>query len=371
MWFSNIKTGVENYTENLVASMLKHTEKCKFIIFTNQEAELELPTSERIEVVRLKAPIRRIGSEQWAIRGKMSEYNLELLHTPAFSAPIFYRGSQVLTIHDVAFLRYPQAVPKKVSIYMKLFMKLSVKQCSRIVTGSYFSRDEISTLFRKEPKNIEVIYNGVDYDFFNTTRQTELCDKRGNIIQNGYVLSVGSIEPRKNLSVLLEAYSRLSSSIRETHPLLFVGGHIWGSSQFNETIKRLDIDKNVVRLAFVPKALLPRIYQGASVFVYPSLYEGFGLPLIESMASGTPVLCSNVSCIPEIVGDAALKIAPNPDNLFRSLEHILLSHDLVAELREKGLRHAKKYNWDTTALRMLKVYQGVIKDSHGLDNVVI
>jgi glycosyltransferase involved in cell wall biosynthesis len=231
-----------------------------------------------------------------------------------------------------------------------------------VITVSRQSCQDLIKYLPVNPKKINVIPEAASLHFhpLNEAEYLPALERHG--IRRPYILSVGSLEPRKNLLRLLEAYARLEGS----RPSLVIAGarNYWKSSPVVETVSRLGLEQHVRFTGYVEDADLPALYSAASLFVFPSLYEGFGLPVLEAMACGTPVVTSSVSSLPEVAGDAALLVDPRDvDAIASAMRRILDDSDLAADLRARGLARAAQFSWERTARETLAVYEKVLGKS--------
>jgi len=285
---------------------------------------------------------------------------VDVLHVQ-YTAPPFCRVPVVVTIHDLAFERMPETFTRRGSFQLKLTVRRTAKKAARIATVSEYSRQDLLDIYKLSPDKVVVTYNGVESSFTpqpSVPNEAEAVRKRFGVSRD-FLLAVGSLQPRKNLVRLIRAYARLRSEREDFRPqLVIVGRKLWLTSEIFDEVKRQRWADDVILTGYVADEDLPALYRAARAFVYPSLFEGFGLPPLEAMASGTPVVTSDVSSLPEITGDAALLIDPNDERaLANALIEIMNNDRLRAELREKGIAQAKKFTWRDAAEKTLRLYQ--------------
>jgi len=256
----------------------------------------------------------------------------------------------VVTVHDLSFLLFPQWHPEdRVKYITEGFFKKTLK-ADRIITPSNYIKREIEDMFPFLKGRVSAIHLGVDRRLFNPEDYYPSLKT-----PEKFILFVGSIEPRKNLKNLLKAYNALSENIRREFPLLLAGFNGWKNEEIMELIMRSE--RYIRYVGYINDKILAELYRRASVFIYPSYYEGFGLPPVEAMACGAPVIVTNRASLPEVCGDAALYIQ-NPDDveeIAHVLEKVLLDESLREELRQKGLQRAKLYDWEKTAREHYKI----------------
>jgi glycosyltransferase involved in cell wall biosynthesis len=296
--------------------------------------------------------------------GYLSLRNFDLLHAPAFIAPVKAPCPVVITIHDVTYLLFPSHFPRWWNAYMKLVMPTTVNSAAAILCGSEHSKRDIVNAYHVRPEIVRVVPYGVDHNRFRPG--VPLDDKWGRSlgIRQGYLLHVGALSYRKNIPVLLRAIDRVRSRGKWGDRQLVVAGPevpgLAGAAEIYACIQQLDLHRSVVLAGRVPNEILPGLYANASLLVMPSLYEGFGFPVLESMSAGTPVIASNNSSLPEITADAAILFPPEDiEALANAIEEIICSRSEAEELRRKGLARARQFSWFHTAKATIEVYRSV------------
>lgn len=279
---------------------------------------------------------------------------LDLLHSNYIS-PLLLPCPSLLTVHDVIYQTHPQYFKATEVIRNKLFIKHSIRTAAQIHTVSEYSRRALIEIYKLPDESVSVVPNGVDLTRFNP-RDRNLASAKVNDkfkIQN-YILTVGRLEPRKNHIGLLYAYALLKKNKIDVGPLVIVGQKDFRFHELFSVIHKLKLQDNVKILESVTDDLLPDIYRAARLFVYPSFAEGFGIPPLEAMACGTPIVSSNTSAMPEVVGNAGLLINPNsPEEIASSMFTILSSQSLADDLAIKGRNQAEKWSWSNAAQRYL------------------
>ena len=269
--------------------------------------------------------------------------------------PCRYRN--VITIHDVTPILFPETHGRMQVCYHRHMLPSVLNQADAIITISECSKRDILRLYGISEEKIHVIYHGVS-DHFSTAP-----DARSDFVQGlpeHYILNIGTLEARKNLPRLLEAYA-IARNKGLTHKLLIGGAKGWRLSNLAGIVAKHKLEQDAVFLGYVEDTDLPALYGRAEFFVYPSIYEGFGMPILEAMACGTPVITSNVSSMPEVAGDAALLVDPlDVDEIAAKMLELAGSTELRGRLREAGLARAGRFTWEETARRTLAVYQGVV-----------
>ncbi|MBO0863323.1 MAG: glycosyltransferase family 4 protein, partial [Chloracidobacterium sp.] len=285
---------------------------------------------------------------------------VDVLHVQ-YTAPPFCRTPLVVTIHDLAFERMPETFTRRGSFQLKLTVRRTAKRAARIATVSEYSRQDLLNIYKLSPEKVAVTYNGVGTSFSPQPSVPEEAEeiRRRFGVSRDFLLAVGSLQPRKNMVRLIRAYAKLRNEREDFSPqLVIVGRKLWLTSEIFDEVKRQRWADDVILTGYVDDRDLPALYRAARAFVYPSLFEGFGLPPLEAMACGTPVVTSDVSSLPEVAGEAALLIDPNDEQaLANALLEIVNDEGLRAELRQKGIAQAKKFTWRDAAEKTLGLYR--------------
>lgn len=297
---------------------------------------------------------------------------VDILHCPANTGPLFlpHRIKLVLTIHDVMYLLPYTVVPPSLSLYQRLgriyrrwVVPRVAKRADAIITVSYHSRQDILNILQVSSERVFVIYGAPGPAFYPLSNKEKIeRTKQRYRIRNRFILALGGLDPRKNTAGVLQAFKRFRERLKGDYQLVIVGLPKTGQKLFSSIAMKLGIVENVVFTDFVPEEDLVALYNGADVFLYPSFYEGFGLPVLEAMACGTPVVASNAGSIPEIAGEAALLIDPQDvEALALAIEEIITNQTLRQELIARGFKHVKKFSWDKAARKLLAVYERVMQ----------
>lgn len=262
---------------------------------------------------------------------------------------------KVLAIHDMVSIYYPATMANYNRLIHNLFFKPSVKYADHIITMSEFIKKSIVEYFGIDGAKIATIYEGVSNKFrpYEKNEVLSVLDRYG--LKKPFILSVGTLEPRKNYPILLQAFKHLKID----YDLVVVGKKGWKADNVFTTIRNLGLENRVIILGYVNGEDMPYLYNAAEVFVFPSIYEGFGLPVLEALASGVAVVCSNSSSLPEVGGDAAIYFDPKSvDALTVKIQKILQDNQLRSSLREKGFIQARKFDWKITAQKTLAILKG-------------
>ncbi len=367
-------TGIGRYTFELARQLKKLPQIEQLQFFSGyrfvddlpedkQAAQPALPISDSLRRAVLK---NRVAVEMYryasplikrcALRGH-ADY---IFHSPNYYLPPF-DGPSVCTFHDLSILTWAHCHPPERVRFMRKEITRALKRADMLITDSEYTRQEIATYFGWPLEKIRTVPLACSDDF-RPRAADELISVLGkhHLGLGGYSLYVGTIEPRKNLDVLLDAYASLPWSVRQRWPLVLIGYHGWSSEQLHVRIKAAAAEGWVRYLGFVQAGELPLIYAGARLFVFPSLYEGFGLPVLEAMASGIPVVCSNSSTLPEVAGGAAAMCAPQDSETLRELIASGLEDEIWRNSAIlKGLRQAATFSWQRCAEQTAAVYREV------------
>lgn len=287
----------------------------------------------------------------------------DVFHFPNYILPPLRRGKAVVTVHDLSFLLYPECHEEGLRAFLERVVPLSVAAADFVTVDSAHVKNEAICLLDIPPDRVEVVYGGVDARFQPVKNEAVLQAVRQRYrLHFPFVLHVGVIEPRKNLVRLIEAYDRVRSALHLPHRLVLAGGLGWLYEEVFQKVAELGLQDFVLFPGYVPEEDLPALYSLADLFVYPSLYEGFGFPPLEAMACGVPVVASNAASLPEVVGDAGLLVRPTDiEQLADAIARALTDNALRAELRERGFKRARLFTWQAAAERALSIYRRVVE----------
>jgi glycosyltransferase involved in cell wall biosynthesis len=357
--------GNETYIRNLIKSLVEVDRENRYTIYlANARAAVEWENGDARRhpnlSVRLLPPPTPLVRVPVYLAYELRRRPVDVLHVQ-YTAPPFCPVPVVATIHDLAFEHLPETFTRRGSFQLKLTVRRTARRAARIATVSEFSRQDLIETYKLPPERVVVTYNGVESHF---TTEPGSPDEGGEIrrrfgITRDFLLAVGSLQPRKNLVRLIRSYSRLrSESEGFDHQLVIVGRKLWLADEIFAEVKVERWAGDVIMTGYVDDQDLPALYRAATAFVYPSLFEGFGLPPVEAMACGTPVVTSNTSSLPEVAGDAALLIDPLDEGaLAEALLQVVNDRPLRAALREKGIAQARKFTWREAAEKTLQLYR--------------
>jgi len=279
-------------------------------------------------------------------------------HETAFSPARLTRVPTVFSIYDLSLRRYKETHPKERVLFFEYFIKTRLRYARHILTISEFIRQQIISEFKVAPSMVTAVPLAADPVFTPADEKVVARVRQKYNLPPSYLLFVSSLEPRKNIDVLVDALMETKTDI----PIVLVGWKGWGEKSWFEKIKNKNLKNRVYLTGHIPDHDLRAVYTGAQALIYPSLYEGFGLPIVEAMACGCPVICSNVSSMPEVAGDAAVLIDPlQSSELAQAIENVVHDTGLRNFLVEKGRQRALGFTWESTADQTLDVYRNVVK----------
>lgn len=355
------RAGVSNYVEALLTHLGQIDRENRYTIYTTRGLDaraLGLPPNFRVRPSLLPTinPRVRIPWEQVLAPALLRLSGADVFHGVLNVAPLLSPAPTVLTIHDLAFLVFPQTFRSYNRAYLTWATRASASRAARILTVSEATRQEVIRLLGVPPERVIVTYDACDERFQPVAPEQIAAFRRRVGLPERFILFVSTLEPRKNIPMLLEAYAQIAPYTDA--PLLIGGGRGWLYDEIFAKAEALNLGDRVRFVGFIDGADLPLWYAAATVFTLPSLYEGFGMPLLEAMACGTPVVTTTSSSLPEVVGEAGLTVPPrDAEALGQALLRLLDDAELRAELRERGLRRARRFSWRETAELTLQAYR--------------
>lgn len=351
--------GIGRYMQCLTQAMLAAAPEHEYLLILPPDKLDTICAEPGSTVAKIASPARYYSvREQVEIPRILRRHEVDLLHAPHFNLPLMCDCPRVVTIHDVIYLACRDDLPSAVGrLYYRAMMTAAVRLAGQIITDSEFSKSQIACLLKTD-REIEVIYPGVDAAFqpvMDTARIHDVEARYG--ISRDYILYTGIYKPRKNHAGLLRAFRRFLDSGGDA-TLVIAGPMDKGEAELRRLSGELNLAGRVILTGFVDDCDLPALYSGARVYACPSLYEGFGLTVLEAMACGVPVVCSAETSLPEVAGAAAIYAdAHNPREFGDALYQAFTDHNLRRKLVQKGLENASRFNWHDAALKTLSVYQ--------------
>lgn len=362
--------GVGTYIRNVVRTLGRLDQETNYLLIGSPAKVKEIGSlPHNFHTIPLAEPEHSVKS-YWEFRTVVKRLECDLVHIPnLFSVPRGLPCPYVMTVHDM--LEHLSQARKQTGLGGTVHFQLTkrvLRGAARIFAVSNFTKLEIEKLFGIPAGRIEVVYNAIDERFLHghaTAAERELIAQRYQVTYP-FLLYAGRISPHKNVVRMIEAFSALKTELEKEQAfpdlkLIIIGDDVSGNPDLRRTVIRSGVQNDVRFLGFVPIEVLRTFYDTAKIFVFPSLYEGFGLPPLEAMAHGTPVVTSNVSSLPEVVGNAAVLV--HPENVFeimRALHRVLLDQALREKMKERSYRQAAKFSWEQSVRRIMDVYREVL-----------
>jgi glycosyltransferase involved in cell wall biosynthesis len=356
-------TGNETYIRNLLKGFAAMDDESEFIAYVSRKSAIaEVPERFTTRLVA-RNPWRRLGFD---LPRRLAVDRPDLLHVQ-YTAPVLCRVPLVVSVHDVSFLEYPEYFTRFRSMQLRHTVRRTVLKAARVLTPSEFSKHCIMRAYGLDDEKITVMPNGVSSAFRPIAREaaSHWLESRYTLPKR-FILTVGDLQPRKNHLALIRSFEELLRDRPELpQHLVFVGKRAWRSEDVIAAAKASPAASRIHFMDFVSDEDLTRFYGACDLFVYPSLYEGFGLPIIEAMACGRAVACSNTTAMPEVADSAALLFDPKSDaEMVRAMRDLLIDAELRTRMERLGLQRAALYNWDRTARQTLEVYCEVAGATH-------
>lgn len=360
-------TGIERYLLELIKNMTRLEPTKKFVLFFcghEPVPDLQLPNNvdSYISKRNTRNRIWRIVWEQYLLAKELRQKNIQLFHGPSFVVPLAKPCKYILTVHDLSYYLYPESLTVATRLYFKFFLPHSLKKADKIIADSQSTKKDLIRLFKTPEDKINVIYLGIDKEIYALKNKSLLAQVRHKYnLPEKFILFIGMLSPRKNLPRMLNAFNILKKK-GYPHKFVVVGAKGWLYESIFANVKKQNLQDEVIFTGYVPDAELPAFYKLADLFLFTTLYEGFGLPILEAMASGCPVVTSTTSSMPEVAGDAALLVDPkNVGEIAKAMENILTNKKLKQELIRAGSRQIKKFSWKKTAEETLYLYNHLLK----------
>ena len=353
------RTGVGYYTEHLLQHLAREVESTgdEIVVLSNKAIDTERPLPAHVRVHDGHRFPVRIGWMQMRAARALDAVRPDVAHFTNGMIPIGSPVSTIVTVHDMSLRLYPQCHPLRRLLLNRPLMHVAIRQAASIVTVSDSARSDLLRLHGVAADRVSVVHEAASPSFRPITDRAELDRVRATYqLPPRFVLYVGTIEPRKNLSRLVEAFADARAR-GIPHHLVCVGPYGWSSRDLAGRVERLGLNDSVHFTGYAKFEDLPAIYNLADLFVFPSLYEGFGLPVVEAMASALPVITSNTSSLGEIAGDGAMTIDPtNTDALADAIARLAVDEELRRDIGRRGLLRSRVFSWTQTAKEMLAVY---------------
>lgn len=370
--------GVGHYTYQLIRNILKLDKENEYVLFFDfrvREKDIKKFTQSNVKI-----KFYPFSDYKKYLPGAYSEIlgtatlareKLDVLHStsPHSRIPVGYRGKCIVTFHDLSIFKIPGCYPKLSVAKDKTIYKLMAGKADKIIAVSQSTKKDVEEIFKIPYEKIKVIYSGLDKRFFEEPKinSQKVLEKYG--ITKKYILFLGTLEPSKNIARLLESFAKFKKKLSADgnnskfgYQLVLAGKRGWLSQEYLRIIKDLGINKDVIFTGYVVGDELVPLFKNSEFFIMPSLYEGFGMTVLEAFATGTPAVVSKVSSLPEIAGDSAYYVNPmNTEEIVEAMIKFSQNENLRNEYREKGLEQAKKFDWEKTARETIEIYKSFNK----------
>ena len=360
------ETGNETYTLNLIRALLPLGRDHHYLLYTTHPkrlaSRLPLPVNAEIVTIRPNMPLLRIP---WAMPRTNAAQKAALLHVN-YIAPPFNPCPVVTTVHDISYEFFPSFFSPRDRWLLKTLVPFTARRAARVIAVSECTKNDLVARYGLPPEKITVTYEAAGEQFRPIEEPVALRAVRARYgLRMPFIFALGNLQPRKNILRLLAAYIGLRRA--GVHVQLLIGGKAkWRESELFRAVTSYGMGQEILFPGYVPDEDLPLLYNAAACFAFPALYEGFGLPPLEAMACGTPVVCSNVASLPEVVGDAARLVDPGDvDDITQALVEVMMDAGLRAELRARGLRRAQRFSWRRCAEETAQVYEEVLAEQRG------
>ncbi len=352
--------GINGYIYHLLRALPTADPALRYTVFAGPQSDP--PAHARLTVRcapwSTARPVRRIAWEQLLQPAAVMQTQPDLLHALAFVSPVLTRTPSVVTVYDLSFVHYPQRLPAARRLYLRLLTRWSCQRARRVIAISQSTARDLTVTFGVPADKIDVAAPGVGVEFAPLPDPEIAAFRAQKGLPERFLLFLGTLEPRKNLPMLLRAYARLPETERRAVHLVLAGGRGWMTDEIFATIAQHDLDATVHLPGYVPAEELPLWYNTADALVYPSVFEGFGLPVVESLACGTPVVVSNVSSLPEAAGNTGYSLPPDDVGAWaEALAHVIGDAAWRAEAGARGIAHAAQFTWTNTAAQTVQSYR--------------
>jgi len=352
--------GIAEYTRHVIQELAALDPVTQYSVIHHHRDPKRLTPGPNFKRVDTYTPCHH-RLERWTLSLELARHRFDVLHSPDMIPPQGGGRRRVITVHDLHFMHYPQFMTAESLRHYRDQIAWAVRSADHILVSSHATQDDLSNLLNVPAAKMTVHLLGVDKAFAPLPEEVVATHRQKLGLPASYILFVGTFEPRKNISGLLEAYHLLRQNYSDLPPLVIVGRRGWLYDDIFARIDTLNLADRVIWLEDVPESDLPAIYNGADVAVLPSYYEGFGLTALEAMACGTPVVVTNRSSLPEVVGDAGLLIDPyDPADMAAAIHRVLEDGALREHLRVAGLARAATFTWRRTAEIVLQVYRALL-----------
>lgn len=354
--------GIGMYTHEIVRRIVQSMPEHQFYLLFDRIHDASFIYAENCTPIEIFPPARHPFLWYWwfekSIPRYLKQHSIDVFFSPDGFCSLSTDVPQLLTIHDLGFEHYPQHTPFLVQQYYRHFTPKFCQKAAQILSVSEFTKQDIVQQYSIKPEKIEVIYNGFDTTWMHEKSEPIPSAYLKTLNQRPYFIFVGAIHPRKNVLQILKSFEQFKATTTYTHQLVLIGRDAWMNKELNNYIAQMHAKNDVIRIDAIDRISLLHIFKNATALVYPSWFEGFGIPLIEAMNLGVPIITSNVSAMPEIAANAALYAQPsNTDELCNALKSITEDTVLRNTLIKNGKENATRFNWDVSTEKVVHLLQ--------------
>jgi glycosyltransferase involved in cell wall biosynthesis len=366
------RTGDEAYFFGLVKGLMEIDKENEYHLYTDRDPKSDPELAREIERLDLKDNFKinfvkktnRFLWNLWYLPMYLRKNPVDIYHTQ-YIVPFWFPKNikLVTTIHDISFNYFPEYIKKSDLFFLKTFIPRSIRKSYRVIAVSKYSREDIIKFYQSSDEKVDYTYNGIDFERFNqifSESRKEDVRKKYRLPEN-FVLYIGTLQPRKNIPALVDAFSVLMEKNDQKDLKLVIAGNRQARNfdpRIDEVIEKYNLQKNVLFPGWIDEEDKPALYKLANCFVFPSLYEGFGIPIVEAMAAGTPAVCSNKTSLPEVGEEGVLLVDPeNKEEFAKNINKILTDENFRVDLAKNGIEQAKKFSWQKTAMKTLEIYK--------------
>jgi len=358
--------GINAYIYHLLRNLGQTESRHRYSVFLGEHHFVDERLALHYSRWPTHQPLVRILWEQLVQPVVLHRAGVDLLHAMAFAGPLATTCPFVVTVYDLSFLHYPDTFRPWNRWYLSRFTALSARRARRVIAISESTKRDVVHLLGVPEDRVDVIYCGVD-DVFRPLPAAQVARfRRERALPDRFILFLGTLEPRKNVQTLVRAYSQWQKADPEVPKLVVAGGKGWYYDQIFADVERFGLAGDVMFPGYVAQDELPVWYNAADLFVYPSRFEGFGLPVLEAMACGTPVVTTYSASLPEVAGDAAILVSPDDEaQLIEAMRRVLSDSALRQEMIDRGQAHAATFSWEQAARQTVDTYERALVPHHG------
>lgn len=360
--------GIGRYTRELARHLIDCFPDNEFRLFGHPDMDVSFIEPKSCwEFIAVPGPDNRPFWETFSLKAAVNSQNPDVFHNPDYTVPAGIKCPSTVTVHDLSFKYFPVGVSLKAKTIYNLLTPQSLRKSDLVIADSHYTKDEIIRAGWKEENKVRVIHLAVNQDFFDPPSDDQLNSfLKKHQLDKGYILYLGAIDKRKNLIGLVQAYSELRAKHTDIPRFVIAGEDIGSESELMEWVHRLGLDNSVKRIGYIPPEQLKVVYSGAMFFVFPSFYEGFGLPPLEAMACKIPVIVSDRTSLPEVVGDAGIVVSIDKTGELTDAMNLLINDTAKRnDLAHKGYERASGFTWEKVAKEVMDVYREIVEHHTG------